>query len=192
MDLRREGLQGKALDHRVAGALRGLDRAEACLGALLERGRVGGSHPLAVEGPRGRGVTEAAARRQRSELDKIHVGKNQLFDDEDDSRDMLQAVVGVRSAADLDEAGRRTVIEHAKACGAEFRPAPKSGLKRKPPAPPLETERQIRKVRAMLAEDGLPDSYAEAILKRMCSHRHGVPLQWATSKQLGGAIAALS
>ena len=44
----------------------------------------------------------------------------------------------------------------------------------------------------MLAEDGLPDSYAEAILQRMCSHPHRVPLQWASSKQLGDVIAAVS
>ena len=137
-------------------------------------------------------MTEAAARRRRSELGKIHIGKKQLFDDDSDYRDMLQAVAGVRSSADLDEAGRRTVIEHLNACGAEFRPARKSGLKRRPPAPPPDTERQIRKIRAMLAEDGLPDAYAEAILRRMCSHSHRVPLQWASSKQLGNVIAALS
>jgi len=133
-----------------------------------------------------------ATGRRRSELGKIHIGAEQLFDDDSDYRDMLQAVAGARSAADLDEAGRRTVTEHLKACGAEFRPARKSGLRRKPPAPPPETERQARKIRAMLAEDGLPDTYAEAIPQRMCSHPHRVPLQWASSKQLGNVIAALS
>ena len=120
---------------------------------------------------------------------KIHIGKNQLFDDDDDYRSMVQSVAGVRSAADLDEDGRKAVLEHLKACGAEFRPARRSGLRRKPPAPPPETERQIR---AMLAEDGLPDSYAETILQRMCSHPHRLPLQWASSKQLGDVIASLS
>lgn len=137
-------------------------------------------------------MTESAARRRRSELGKIHIGKKQLFDDDGDYRDMLQSVAGVRSAADLDDAGRRSVIEHLKVCGVEFRPARKSGLRRKPPPPPPETERQVRKVRAMLAEDGLPDAYAEAILQRMCSHPHRVPLQWASSKQLSDVIAALS
>ena len=44
----------------------------------------------------------------------------------------------------------------------------------------------------MLAEDGLPDAYAEAILKQMCSHPHRVPLEWASSEQanrLGAAFA---
>ncbi len=137
-------------------------------------------------------MTQAAEKRRRSELGKIHIGKKQLFDDDGDYRDMLQSVAGVRSAADLDEAGRRLVLEHLKACGAEFRPARKSGLRRKPPAPPPETERQVRKIRAMLAEDGLPDAYAEAILKQMCSHPHRVPLQWTSSHQLGKVIAALT
>lgn len=130
---------------------------------------------------------------RRSELAKIHIAAKQLFgDDEEAYRDMLESVAGVRSAARLDEAGRRKVIEHVKACGAEFAPARKSGLKRNPPAPPPETELQIRKIRAMLAEDGLPDAYAEAILKRQCSHPHRVPLQWANSEQLRGVIAALA
>ena len=52
-------------------------------------------------------------------------------------------------------------------------------LRRKPPAPPPEMQRQIRKVRAMLADEGLPDGYAEAILKQMCSHLNRFLLQWA-------------
>lgn len=131
--------------------------------------------------------------RRHSELGKIHMGAKQLFgDDEEAYRDMLESVAGVRSAAGLDAAGRRQVIEHLKACGAEFAPARKSGLKRNSPAPPPETELQIRKIRAMLAEAELPDAYAEAILKRQCSHPHRVPLQWANSEQLRGVIAALA
>ena len=83
-------------------------------------------------------------------------------DDDGNYRAMLQSVAGVRSAADLDEAVRRAVLEHLRAGGAEFRPARKSGLRRNRTAPPPETERQVRKIRAMLAEDGRPDAYAEA------------------------------
>lgn len=134
-----------------------------------------------------------AAKRRRSELAKIHIGAKQLFgDDREAYEDMLEEVTGKRSSAGLDQAGRQTVIEHLKSCGAKFRPARKSGLKRIPPEPPPETARQIRKIRAMLADDGLPDSYAEAILQRMCSPSHRVPLQWANGKQLGNVIAALN
>ena len=130
--------------------------------------------------------------RRRSELAKIHIGAKQLFDDDGYYRDMLFSVASVRSAKQLDEAGRRAVIGHLKDCGAKFGPARKSGLKRNPPAPPPATERQVRKIRAMLAEDGLPDAYAERILRRQCSHPHRVPLQWANSEQLRGVIAALA
>ena len=134
-----------------------------------------------------------AAKRRRSELAKIHIGAKQLFgDDREAYEDMLEEVTGKRSSAGLDQAGRRAVIEHLKSCGAKYRPARKSGLKRNPPEPPPETARQIRKIRAMLADNGLPDSYAEAILQRMCSYSHRVPLQWATGKQLGHVIAALN
>lgn len=137
-------------------------------------------------------MSAMARDRRGSELAKIHIGAKQLFDDDGDYRDMLFSVAGVRSAKQLDEAGRRTVIEHLKSCGAKFEPARKSGLKRNPPAPPPETERQVRKIRAMLAEAGLPDAYAEGILRRQCSHPHRVPLQWANSEQLRGVIAALA
>ena len=63
---------------------------------------------------------------------------------------------------------------------------------RNPPVPPAGTELQIREIRAMLAEDRLPDAYAEAILKQMCLHPHRFPLQRASSEQLGKVIAALS
>ena len=133
------------------------------------------------------------ADRRRSELAKIHLGAKQLLgDDEDAYRDMVEAVTGKRSAGELDADGRRRLLEHLESRGAKFEPARKSGLKRKPPASPPDTERQIAKIRAMLAEDSLPDAYAEAILRRQCSHPHRVPLQWARSEQLGKVIAALA
>ena len=98
-------------------------------------------------------MSEAAGRRRKSELAKIHIGKKQLFDGDGEYRAMLRSLAGVRSAADLDEAGRRAVLEHLKTCGAEFRPVRKSGLKLNPPKPPPGTESQVRKIRAMLAED---------------------------------------
>ena len=128
-----------------------------------------------------------ARRHRRSELAKIHIGAKRLFgDDREAYEDMLEAVTGVHPSASLDQAGRLA------SCGAEFRPARKSGLKRDPPEPPPETARQICKIGAMPVDDGLPDSYAEAILKRICSHLHHVPLQWANGKQLGNVIAALA
>ena len=131
-----------------------------------------------------------SAKRRRSELAKIHIGEKQLYKCKDEYRDMLEAVAGVRSAADLDAAGRGKVIEHMAACGAVFTAARKSG-RRKLAKGPVETERQISKIRALLADGGLPESYAEAILQRMTKHPHKVPLTWANGEQLRNVIAAL-
>lgn len=139
----------------------------------------------------GRVRASSSAKRRRSELAKIHIAEKQLFRSKEEYRDMLESMAGVRSAADLDAAGRGKVLDHLSDCGAVFKPARKSGHKRKPARAPVETERQIRKIRAMLADDGLPDSYAEAILKRMTKHPHRVPLVWANGEQLRNVIAAL-
>ena len=86
-------------------------------------------------------MSEAAARQRKSELARIHIGKMQLFDDDGDCRAMLESVAGVRSAADLDGARRRVVLEHLKACRAECRPAQESGLRRNATASPGLGER---------------------------------------------------
>lgn len=133
----------------------------------------------------------ASAKRRQAELAKIHIGAKQLFRAEDDYRDMLQKVTGQRSAAKLNAAQRGKVIEHLASCGAKFAAARKSGHKGKAPKAPPETERQVAKIRAMLAEDWLPDSYAESILRRMTKHPHRTPLTWAYGHQLRDVIAAL-
>ena len=61
------------------------------------------------------GDKAVSAEHLRAELGKIHIGKKQLFEDDGAYRDMLEAVAGVRSAAVLDEAGRRKVLEHMRA-----------------------------------------------------------------------------
>lgn len=66
--------------------------------------------------------TRTRARSARSvEIAKIHIGATalQLIDGVDDSayRDMLWGVARVRSAKDLDDAGRRRVLEHLRAQG---------------------------------------------------------------------------
>ena len=58
----------------------------------------------------------------------------------------IEAVAGVRSAAVLDEAGRRKVLEHMRACGAQFRPARDKAAER--PVAPLEYDRKRREKRA--------------------------------------------
>lgn len=51
------------------------------------------------------------------ELAKIHIAAQQLGMEEDTYRDMLWSVGRVRSAKDLDLAGRQAVLAHLVACG---------------------------------------------------------------------------
>lgn len=51
---------------------------------------------------------------RNAELAAIHIACNDAGMDEDDYRNMLFAVARVRSAADLDHAGRRKVLDHLR------------------------------------------------------------------------------
>lgn len=51
------------------------------------------------------------------ELAKIHIAAQQLGMDDDTYRDMLWSVGRVRSAKDLDLAGRQAVLSHLVGCG---------------------------------------------------------------------------
>ena len=137
---------------------------------------------------------------RRAELAKIHIGAKQVCDDEEAYRDMLQAVAGVRSAADLDQPGRRRVIRHLEACGAKFVPA-RRGSARKPgsgapsrPRPGPDVAGLIRKIDALCINHPTGRKsrrYAEGILQHMTSHPHRAPLEWAQPAQLVKVIQAL-
>lgn len=132
------------------------------------------------------------ARRKR-ELAKIHIGAKRLLADEDAYRDMLEAVAGVRSAGELDADGRRKVIEHLKACGATFRPAP-SPVKRPRPRPEAEIGGLLAKIDALCINHPSgrkPREWAEGILQQMTKHPHRAPLEWATPGQLHEVIQAI-
>ena len=136
-------------------------------------------------------MSAAAKSRRHSELAKIHIAAKQLFDDDAAYRDMLESVCGVRSAADLDQAGRTKLLGHLRHCGARFGP-PARERPRIRPSP--DTEHLIRKIDALCINHPTgrkPRSYAEGILRRMTSGTHRTPLEWATPKQLTDVIAAL-
>lgn len=71
----------------------------------MPRPRVVSSAPAAAA------AADPVARRRKAELALIHGGRKALGLDEDAYRDWLQQLTGKRSAADLDERGRQTVIE---------------------------------------------------------------------------------
>lgn len=129
------------------------------------------------------------------DLAKIHLGKKQLGMDDETYRAMLQFVAGVDSAADLDEAGRYKVLKHLYNRGF----VAKRG-KRAHPGQPRNLNSMgrgplLRKIEALLAEKGSREgryvswNYALGILKRQYQVER---LEWATSEQLRGVVAALS
>jgi phage gp16-like protein len=107
------------------------------------------------------------AQGRNNALAQIHIAKAQLGMDDDTYRDMLWAVARVKSAKDLDHAGRAKVMEHLK----------RSGFKSAPPRLPhpgrphnIDSEArgpQIKKVQALLADAGRPWAYADGIAHKM-------------------------
>lgn len=126
---------------------------------------------------------------RRRDLAMIHLAAKQLGMDDGAYRDMLWAVARVRSAGDLDFAGRQRVKDHLKACG--FVPAPSKAPRKRFPGEPHNVDQhpQLQKIRALLTDARRPWSYADAIAKRMCSKERVAfcnPTEW---QQI---IAALS
>lgn len=113
------------------------------------------------------------------ELAKIHIAKQQLGLDDETYRSMLWTVARVRSAADLDHAGRQAVLDHLKARG--FKPPSKpdvTSIKR-----PL-----IAKIGALLTDMQLSWEYAHGIARQMYKREK---VQWCTPQELRGIVAAL-
>lgn len=125
---------------------------------------------------------------RKRELAKIHVAKKQLGINEEVYRQMLQEIAGVVSARDLDDEGRRAVIEHLVSRGFKL----KRGKKPYPGTPNnlFATDRglQLRKVEAILSENRKSWTYADAIAKRMFGVER---VGWCHSEQLQGIITAL-
>lgn len=124
---------------------------------------------------------------RRAELAKIHIAAKRLGMDATDKnpnsdyRSMLWAVARVHSAADLDEAGRRRVLDHLKECG--FKSKRKSR-----PRPSQDREALVGKMRALLHGLNLPDEYADGMSKKMF---HVERYEWCNPDQLHRLVAAL-
>lgn len=145
-------------------------------------------------------TTKARKRRRKPmtprnyDLMLIHVGAKQVGgDDRDAYEDMLEAVAGVRSAADLDAKGRRKVIDHLRTCGARIGRS-RSGSARRP-TPRPEIAPLLRKIDAMSINHPTgrkPRSWAERILRQMTGCARGTPLEWADTDQLKNVAAAIA
>lgn len=101
---------------------------------------------------------------RRKDLAKIHLAKKQLGLDDEQYRDLLWVVARVRSSADLDEFGRKKIINHLRDCGATFK-APKRSGKR--PHNYNRLPEYITKVEALLTDMGLSWAYADSIARNI-------------------------
>lgn len=126
--------------------------------------------------------------RRRRELAAIHKGAAQLGLDTQDRdpdsvyRTMLRQVGGATSAADLDAAGRRRVLDHLRRLGA----LPE---RMRRPRPPEDKAALVAKIRAQLAAAHRADTYADGIAKRMFDIDR---FEWCTPEQLHKIVAALA
>lgn len=122
------------------------------------------------------------------DLATIHIAAKQLGMDRAAYEDMLWTVARVKSAGNLDAAGRARVLAHMKACG--FKPkAGKPHLGRPHNIRSSDRRAQISKIEAFLAEARRPWSYADALAKRLCKVDS---LTFCNAEQLGKIIAALA
>lgn len=136
---------------------------------------------------------------RRNDLAKIHLAKKQLGMSDDAYRAMLWTAARVRSSSELDEHGRRSVIEHLRKCGAKFARPKKAG---KRPHNYNQLPEYITKVEALLADMGLSWAYADTIARNITGGK-GAPergsdpgvekLAWVKGdKHWRAIIAALS
>lgn len=132
----------------------------------------------------------AAREPRHRELAAIHIAKKQLGLDDATYRDMLWTVGRVRSAKDLDHAGRQAVIEHLRRRGfarVDAKPEAPRDHGRKPVVP-ADRQALVNKLEALLADAARPWNYVRAMAKRMFKVDQ---LEWATAAQLQSLVAAL-
>ena len=136
--------------------------------------------------------TVAAADRN-SDLARIHIAKKQLGLDDATYRDMLWSIGRVRSAADLDFAGRKRVLEHLRSRGFKFttsRLTPHASRSEWDWVNNAAGERQplLRKIAVMLRDSDREKQYVDAMAKRIC---HVERIEFCTPAQLHDIVSAL-
>jgi phage gp16-like protein len=122
------------------------------------------------------------------ELAQIHIAKTQLSMEDEDYRAMLWAKGRVRSAKDLDYAGRRAVIDHLVGLG--FKITRGTGRTKDRPRNIDSQARgpQLKKIEALLASAGREWAYVHGMAKRMYQVDR---VDLCHEGQLQGLIAAL-
>lgn len=138
-------------------------------------------------------------------LAQIHIAKAQLGMADDTYRQVLWAVARVKSAKDLDHAGRQKVLDHFKACG--WKPAPPKGVPRGGQGPlpmparradltgPGKFDAQWSKACALwgcLADGGVVKDRSEAALMAYVERQTGsAHWRWLNGHQCNTVIESL-
>lgn len=120
---------------------------------------------------------------RRAELARIHILKDEMNLDRETYEAVLWAVARVNSAADLDEHGRRQVIEHMQAKLDAYR---KAGS---PVNPAKEKEKLLSKIGAQAYALGKNWRYVGGMAWKMFRVRE---VQWCTPDQLHRIASALA
>jgi len=127
-------------------------------------------------------MNPAATDRRRKELAKIHLAKKQLGLDDELYRDLLWSVARVRSAKDLDAAGRQRLLDHFRARG--WKPRRKGRT-----TPADDRAGLIAKLRAQAYEANVFQSYIDGMSKRMFGVER---FEWCDPDQLRRLVAAMA
>jgi len=109
-------------------------------------------------------TTKYPADQRRRDLATIHMAKAQLGMADDAYRDILWAVARVRSAKDLDQAGRSRMLDHLKAC--RWKPKPKPNEWAFIDKAAADRQPLLRKICAVCRSMGVGKAYAEGAAKR--------------------------
>jgi len=124
------------------------------------------------------------------ELAKIHIAAQQLGMDDDTYRDMLWSVGRVRSAKDLDLAGRAAVLAHLGACG--FR---NTGASRPQPYKKGSQAALIRHLWTQLAQAGQvqdsSDRALRAFVRSQSAPHHPQHVGWDDPRLLPRTVAGM-
>lgn len=120
----------------------------------------------------------------------IHIAKDQLAMEEDAYRALLWTIGRVSSAADLDWAGRKQLLDHLKKCG--FKPTPPKSARNG--RDPYDDE-QLKKIHALWLElhgAGVVKDPSDRALNRWVKRMTGVDvLRWLKPDQKATLIEAL-
>lgn len=129
---------------------------------------------------------------RRADLAKIHLGRKALGWDDSTYRQLLEQVCGVRSAAELDAAGRQRFLQHMARCGWPGTGKP-TGTPDRPVRKALtHPQRKMWSLWQQLADAGLVENRKMPALLAYVTRQTQVDrLEWLTPAQEDLVIESL-